>query len=157
MSRNYAIVALSVLILLPPLLYLIRRVTHYRKVRTLADAIANAVLLKGSNDVAAFGVIQDRAAVVFGVPRGVVQVSRENGNWIVILFTRPVDTPWHRLFHLSEQARAFLPTWANFKLLTTDEEPRNSVETAAERRRAKMAAVVATLSDGEKASQGTES
>lgn len=155
---KFAIIAV-VLILLPILLYLTRRVLHYRKIRTLSSSIARAVISRGANDAIAMNAIAESAAMVFGVPREVIRVSRENHNWIIILFTRPTNTDPLRLLYLTEQTRAFLPTWANFKLLTTNEEPRPA-ETAADRRKEKMLRAVAAMEKGRVESgqtQGVES
>ncbi len=148
----------AIILLLPTLLYLLRRVLHYRKIRLLSSSIARAVISRGINDSIALNAIAESAAMVFGVPREVIRVSRENHNWIIILFTRPTNTDPVRLLYLTEQARAFLPTWANFKLLTTNEEPR-SAESTAEHRKEKMLRAVAAMEKGRgsEAVQGVES
>jgi hypothetical protein len=156
------VVALSLLFLLPTLFYLTRRVLHYRKIRKLSSSIARAVISRGANDGLTLTAIAESAAMVFGVPREVIRVSRENHNWIVILFTGPTNADPIRLLYLTEQTRAFLPTWANFKLLTTNEEPRSG-ESASDRRKERMRRAVESLEKAEKGrgdgvgSQGLES
>jgi hypothetical protein len=97
-----------------------RRYRHYRKMRSLADAIAFAVQ-NGAHPMA-LNMVEVQSSVVFSVPREIVSATRE-GNWITILFTHPVQRKSLELAILTQYVRTFLPTWANFKLLTTDTDP----------------------------------
>lgn len=100
--------------------FFLRRYWHYRKLRMLADAIAFCV--QNATVPQAIDMVERQTSIVFGVPREIVSASRE-GNWVTILFTHPIHRSNLELAILTQQVRAFLPTWANYKLLTTDVEP----------------------------------
>jgi hypothetical protein len=103
--------------------YFGKRYLHYRKVCNVADAIAFFVESRGVDTTIASESIAHHVAVLFEVPREIVSVTRENSNWVAIVFMLPVERTKLELYTLTMQVRSFLPPWANFKLLTTNEDP----------------------------------
>jgi hypothetical protein len=113
----------AVLLLVAIITYFAKRFMHYRKVCNVADAIAYCVESRGVDTTVASESIAQHVSVLFEVPREIITVARGNSNWVTIVFVAPVHRSKTELYVLTMQVRSFLPTWANFKLLTTDEDP----------------------------------